>query len=156
MSKQLQKLGPVVVLESPYSGDIPLHVVYGQRVMTDSRSRGEIVIMPHMLWTQHHLAPHSYVDDWDEKYEVPNGGREVSLEQIKVLRERADKVIFYTDYGMSSGMQHGLDHCKERNIPYEMRTIGKDPMDLGMKHVRTGNTRGVNGQTLKEFIEDHK
>jgi hypothetical protein len=156
MSSQLQKLGSVVVLESPYSGDIPLHIVYGQRAMADARTRGEIVLMPHLLWTQHHLAPHFYVDDWDEKYEIPNGGRDVSLEQIKVLRERADKVIFYTDYGMSSGMQHGLDHCKAKGIPYETRSIGKDPMDLRMKHVRAGNTRGLNGQTLQEFIADRK
>jgi len=72
------------------------------------------------------------------------------------LRERADLVIFYTDYGMSSGMQHGLDHCKASNIPYEMRSIGKDPMDLRMKDVRTGKNLGTNGQTLKEFIEDRK
>jgi len=126
----------IVILESPYSGDIQRNIAYGQRIMADSRERGEIVIMPHLLWTQHHEAPNHFVSDYDEKYEIKNCGREKSLEQIKILRTIADKVIFYTDYGMSSGMVHGLEDCKQRNIEYEFRTIGNLHLDEQNKLVR--------------------
>lgn len=114
----------VVVIESPYSGYILKNVAYAQRAMKDARERKEIVIIPHMTWTQHHLAKGHYVSDWDDKYEIKNGGREASLEQIKVLRRRADKVVFYVDYDYSHGMTDGLEQCKAEGIPYEERRIG--------------------------------
>jgi hypothetical protein len=125
MSEVKSEPEPVVVLlESPYSGNIPLHVAYAQRAMADARSRGEIVLMPHLLWTQHHKAPHYFVSDFKPEYDISGAGREESLEQIKVLRRFCHKVVFYMDYGMSSGMKHGLDDCIENGIPYENRVIG--------------------------------
>ena len=126
----------IVILESPYSGDIQKNVAYAQRAMNDARERGEIVIMPHLLWTQHYLSPLHFVCDWDDKYEVKNGGREESLKQIHLLRKMADKVIFYTDYGISSGMQDGLDQCKSENIPFEERLIKNTEMDTKIAQVR--------------------
>ena len=126
----------LIILESPYSGDIPTHVAYAQRAMHNSREKGEIVIIPHLLWTQHHLAPTYFVCDWDDKYEVKNGGREESLKQICKLRKMADKIVFYMDYGMSSGMKDGLEQCKRENIPYEERYIGNKEMDKRIVNIR--------------------
>lgn len=134
----------VIVLESPYSGD---NVAYTQRAMKHAREKGEIVIIPHLLWTQHH----NFVSDWDEKYTVKNGGRDVSLEQIKELRRRADKVVFYTDYGMSSGMKHGLEHCKAEHIPYEERTIGDTDIDSKTVYIRNNDKIA-----LKDFLDEHR
>lgn len=114
----------VVIIESPYSGDIERNIRYAQEAMTDSRKRGEIPIVPHLLWTQHHLAPNYFVHDNDPKYEVC--GRETSINHIKELRRRADKVVFYIDYGYSSGMEIGLNHCYEENIPFEERVLYGD------------------------------
>lgn len=124
----------IVVLESPYSGDIQRNIAYGQRIMTDSRERGEIVIMPHLLWTQHHEAPNHFIAD-DDKIQIV--GREKSIEQIKILRTVVDKVVFYTDYGMSSGMVHGLEDCKKRHIEHEFRTIGNLHLDEQNKLARS-------------------
>lgn len=142
----------VVVLESPFSGDIPRNIAYGQRIMADSRERGEIVIMPHLLWTQHHEAPEHFVSDYDTKYDIKNGGREESLEQIKILRGLADKVIFYTDYGMSSGMEHGLEDCKTRGIKYEMRQIGNLHQDEENKKSRDPSRK--KSKIVNHFVKE--
>lgn len=131
----------IVLIESPYSGDIPRNIAYAQRCMYDSRMRGEITLATHLLWTQHHLAPQHFVSDYDEKYEVPNCGRDVSLQQICALREmiqrEGGKVVFYIDYGYSSGMTHGLEHCKRNNIPYEERRLNKLDKDIENASART-------------------
>lgn len=145
----------VVVLESPFSGDIDRHVAYGQRCMADARERKEIVIMPHLLWTQHHKAKHHFVSDFAPEFEIKNGGREASLEQIKELRRRADKTVFYIDYGYSSGMRHALDHCKEEGLPYEERILGNLQQDVYNAKFRTCET-DKNGQTLAEFLRDRR
>lgn len=118
-----------VLLESPYSGDIERNVAYAQRAMAYLRSMGFVVWISHLLWTQHHEAPDYFVSDFDPKYDIPNGGREESLNQLESIRRACNKVYFFTDYGWSSGMQAGLDHCTRENIPYECVTIGQDPKD---------------------------
>lgn len=118
----------VVVLESPLSGNFDQNIAYAQRSMVDSRLRGEIPLVSHLLWTQHHLCPQHFVEDIDEKYFVV--GREKSLEDIKTLRRMTGKVIFYLDYGWSSGMKAGLEHCQKENIPYETRTLGNLYLDV--------------------------
>lgn len=145
----------VVVLESPFSGDIPRNVAYAQRIMMHARERKEIVIIPHLLWTQHHMCKEHFVSDFDVKFECKNGGRDVSLEQIKELRRRADLVVFYTDHGWSNGMTHGLEHCKAEGINFEERQIGNIQEDTVNAKFRTCNTN-ADGLTLSEFIQDRK
>lgn len=120
----------VVVLESPFSGDIPVHVAYAQRAMTHARSKGEVVIAPHLMWTQHHKCPDHFVSDYDPKYQVENGGRDAALKQIHELRRRVNVVVFYIDYGYSSGMKDGLEQCKRDGIPMEERCIGNLEEDV--------------------------
>lgn len=38
-------------------------------------------------------------------------------------KEVADLQVFYIDYGISEGMQYGMDYAKKHNIPFETRTI---------------------------------
>ena len=65
-------MNQLVILESPYSGKRERNIAYTQRAMSYLRERGYIVVVPHMMWTQHHLAPRHYVGDWDEKYFIEN------------------------------------------------------------------------------------
>lgn len=116
----------IVVIESPYSGNIAKNVMYAQRAMLDARKRGEIALVPHLLWTQHYQCPDVFVSDYDDKYKVEGCGREESLEQIKTLRRLANKVVFYLDYGMSPGMNDAVKDCKENGYACEERYIGKN------------------------------
>lgn len=119
----------VVLLESPFSGNIQRNVAYTQRAMADSRQRNEAPIITHLLWTQHHEKADHFVSDYDPKYTLPNLGRESALEQLKAIRRRVHKVVFLVDYGYSNGMKHGLEHCKKEGIPYEERKLGNTEED---------------------------
>lgn len=125
----------IVVIESPYSGNIPRNVAYAQRAMTHSRLKGEIPIVTHLLWTQHHLAKGHFVVDNDPKYNVL--GREASLDHTNVLRRKADRVIFYADYGYSSGMTYAIDQCKKEGLIYEERFIDNCDEDKTTVALRT-------------------
>jgi len=47
------------------------------------------------------------------------------MSKVKDIRFDAipDLQVFYIDYGISKGMQYGMDYAKEHNIPFETRTI---------------------------------
>jgi ABC-type uncharacterized transport system ATPase subunit len=111
----------LVVLESPYSGDVKGNVRYAQKCMNILRAEGHAVFVPHLLWTQHELCPEHFVSDYDEKYTVI--GRDAAIECIKRVRQEADLVVFFVDRGWSSGMKAGLQHCKDKGIPYVERSI---------------------------------
>lgn len=42
----------LVILESPYAGDVEKHVAYARACVRDSLSRGEAPIASHLLYTQ--------------------------------------------------------------------------------------------------------
>jgi len=119
--------GLVIFLESPYGNGNPVFIAYAQRAMNDARRRGEIPIVSHLMWTQHEAAIGHFVSDDSEKYVVT--GREAALDAICHLRLRSDKVVAYTDYGISAGMQHGLEHAKANGLTIEMRQLGSLTID---------------------------
>ena len=117
---------PIVILESPYSGDIERNVKYGQRAMLDARGRGETVIMPHLLWTQHPDCKTHFISD-DDKLHTAATGRQAALKQIEELRRiPGAKVVFYMDYGVSHGMSPAFKQCRREGIAWEERRIGKN------------------------------
>jgi len=40
---------------------------------------------------------------------------------------QAEKMIVFTDYGISIGMDAGIANALKLNLPIEYRTIGKNP-----------------------------
>ena len=104
-----------VILESPYKGDSVKNLVYGRRCVKDSLNRGESPIAPHLLYTQTGILD-------DDKIEERKIGMSAGLEWLPV----AEKQVFYTDYGISSGM---IDACMaghKQGIKQEFRTIYKE------------------------------
>jgi hypothetical protein len=92
MSKSL------VVIESPYAGDIAGNVAYARRCVRDSIERGEIPFASHLLYTQVGI-----LDDHDPEERAL--GIALGLEVIRV----ADYVAVYSDRGISKGMQYGIE-----------------------------------------------
>lgn len=86
-----------VMIESPYAGDVERNLRYARRCMADSLSRGEAPMASHMLYTQEGVL----------KDEVP-AERKQGIRAGYVWGEVADKIVFYTDYGMSEGMSDAL------------------------------------------------
>lgn len=110
-----------VIIESPYESDDPKIVKrnekYARECMKDSLSRGEAPFLSHLLYTQ-------VLDD--NIPEERKQGIQAGIEWLEV----AKKVIIYTDYGITLGMEKGIEKAVELKIPLESRCFSKFKGDL--------------------------
>lgn len=101
---------PLVVIESPYSGDVERNEEYGRACLFDSLRRGEAPLASHLLYTQ-------VLDDrWPPDREM---GIEAGLAWYRV----AEKCVVYGDRGISRGMIEGIERAKRLGVPVEFRNI---------------------------------
>lgn len=91
----------LVIVESPYAGDVNRNVAYARACLADCLRRGEAPIASHLLYTQ----PGVLNDD------IP-GERRLGIDAGLAWADRADAAVFYTDLGWSRGM---LD-ARERHL----------------------------------------
>lgn len=124
----------VAVMESPFSGFILRNLAYAERAMEFLRQKGWTVIVPHLTWTQHSQCKEYFVSDYDPKWDLPNCGREESLKQIWELRRRADYVVMFEDYGISSGMNDAVHQKMEEPEAFHLLR-----MKLGDLHLDEEN-----------------
>lgn len=103
----------LVIVESPYAGDVKTNVRYARRCMADCLARNEAPYASHLLYTQ----PGVLDDD------VP-GEREAGIQAGFAWRHVAEATVVYTDYGISGGMKYGIKDAEKRGSPVEYRTIG--------------------------------
>jgi hypothetical protein len=103
----------LVVLESPYAGDIGANVEYARACMRDSLGRGEAPIASHLLYTQ----PGILRDD--EPVERAQG-----IAAGLAWGALADATVVYTDLGISTGMRHGIAAAEKAGRPIEYRSLG--------------------------------
>lgn len=103
----------LVVVESPYSGDVKTNVAYARRCVVDCLARGEAPIASHLLFTQPGI-----LDDTDEEQ------RGLGIACGHAWISRADAVVVYSDRGVSLGMQSGIICAERMGVPVEYREIG--------------------------------
>jgi hypothetical protein len=101
-----------VIIESPYAGEIERNIDYARKCMKDSLLRGEFPLASHLLYTQPGILDDSITIE-------RNLGIAAGLEWGKM----AEKTIVYTDYGISKGMQFGIENAIENNREVQYRTI---------------------------------
>jgi hypothetical protein len=102
----------LVILESPYAGDVEANVAYARRCLRDSLLRGEAPIASHLLYTQPNV-----LDD-----NVPAERRQ-GIDAGLAWRRVAEASVVYTDRGISTGMQYGIAAAEQAGIPVEYRSI---------------------------------
>jgi hypothetical protein len=102
----------LVVIESPYAGDVARNVKYARACMRDCLLRGEAPFASHLLYTQPGV-----LDD-----NVP-ADRELGTEAGLCWGERADLTVVYIDYGITPGMQRGIERAAKDHRPVEYRRI---------------------------------
>lgn len=102
----------LVIIESPYAGDIETNVEYARACVRDSLSRGEAPIASHLLYTQPGVL----------KDEVPEE-RQWGIDAGLAWRRVAEASVVYTDRGVSTGMRYGINAACEAGIPVEFRSI---------------------------------
>lgn len=111
----MTKKGPLVIIESPYAGEVERNLLYARRAMRDSLNRGENPIASHLLYTQPNILDDNKPDE-----------RKRGIYAGFAWWEKADVVIFYIDYGMSRGMEVALEKCRNEGKLFYARVIGKN------------------------------
>ena len=102
-----------VVLESPYSGDVPANLAYARACVRDCVLRGEAVTASHLLLTQEGI-----LDDLDPVE------RAVGINSGHAWIHGAHAVVVYTDRGISPGMKAGIAVAEFHGVEVEYRAFG--------------------------------
>ena len=100
----------LVIIESPYMGNVQRNIAYAQQCMGDSLKRGEAPFASHLLYTQ-------ILDDT-----IPQQ-RMMGMQRAFEWYRCADLMAVYTDKGISSGMQKGMEIAEQIGIKIEYRRL---------------------------------
>jgi hypothetical protein len=103
----------LVIIESPYAGDIERNVAYARACMRDSLNRGEAPIASHLLYTQPGIL----------RDEVPEE-RQWGIDAGLAWRRVAEAAVFYVDRNWSGGMLAARRIYREEGFPFEERELG--------------------------------
>lgn len=106
---------PLVIIESPFAGDVEANIAYARKCVADSVRRGEAPIASHLLFTQ----PGILNDD------IP-GERALGIEAGLAWYRVADKCVVYADRGWSKGMRPGVTRAASWGVPVEVRNIEQE------------------------------
>lgn len=105
-----------VIVESPYAGDIAMNEMYCEFCLHDCLvNYNESPFASHLLYTRDNVL----------RDHIPEE-RELGIKAGFYWREVAEKTVFYTDFGMTTGMVLGIKDCEKKGKPYEVRTLPKD------------------------------
>ncbi len=107
----------LVILESPYAGDIEANIEYARACVRDCVLKGESAQASHLLFTQ----PGILRDD------VPDE-RLLGIKAGLAWRHVADYSVYYTDRGWSRGMLSALhDFSLIEGRPFFIRSLKGNP-----------------------------
>ncbi len=156
--KQEDKSPPVVLLESPFSGDIQANEEYAWKALRDCYLRGEAPIATHLMWTKL-----SDKDEFNGKTIISDSvnmvgfpGRVFALEAGDAIRNRVDYVVFYVDRGWSNGMTRARDHCMDMCIRAEIRNIEPPKQNLTDAQSRSLHYCGWYSSLTEKEIQKQK
>jgi hypothetical protein len=102
----------LVIIESPYAGDIEANTLYARQCMRHSVMRGEAPIASHLLYTQPDILDEHNPEE-----------RALGIKAGLAWRRVAELHVFYTDRGWSSGMKGALTLIRKEGRPYRLRAI---------------------------------
>lgn len=106
----------LVIIESPFAGDIEANVAYARKAVSDSLRRGEAPIASHLLYTQPGILDDTNPDE-----------RSLGIEAGLAWGRYADKTVVYADRGITSGMFQGILRAHKERREIELRFI-EDPL----------------------------
>lgn len=103
---------PIVIIESPYAGDLQRNLQYARLALRDSIMRGECPFASHLLYTQPGVLNDALPVE-----------RELGIELGFRLWKYAQTIAFYCDYGMSRGMTAAMQKATKEGYLTETRYI---------------------------------
>lgn len=111
----------LVVLESPYAGDVEANTEYARRCLFHSLMQGEAPVAGHMLYTQPGVLDDGYAPD-----------RALGIAAHMAWIKRADKLVVYRDNGVTEGMTKAVQYAMRTGVPIEYREIDERPFTEGV------------------------
>ena len=103
---------PLVLIESPFAGDVDTNIKFARACMRDSLTRGEAPFAMHLLYTQVGILD----DDIPEE-------RSWGIEAGLTWGKHAGKTVVYTNLGITPGMDIGIQREKEVGREIEYREL---------------------------------
>jgi len=104
----------LVIIESPYAGDVDQNLEYLRACMRDCLSRGEAPFASHGLYTQPGVLDDSIESE-----------RAFGIQAGFAWRQVAEATVVYVDLGISRGMEFGIEDAIARGAPVERRELGE-------------------------------
>ncbi len=101
---------PLVLVESPYQGDVERNVEYARRCLRDCIDRQEAPLAAHLLFPQ-------VLDDRDPIQ------RAAGINAGFAWLRKADRMVVYQDLGISPGMEAAIRTAELLRIPIERRSL---------------------------------
>jgi hypothetical protein len=105
---------PLVIIESPFNGngDTETNIKFARACMREVLLNGEAPFASHLLYTQEGIL--------NDK--IP-GERALGIEAGLTWGKRASKTIVYTNLGITSGMEKGIQRAKDEGRVVEYREL---------------------------------
>lgn len=102
----------LVIIESPYAGDVEQNETYARQAMADSLSRGEAPFASHLLYTQPGILNDTIREE-----------RKRGIEAGLLWGRNAELTAVYADLGLTPGMEEGIARAEREGRPVEVRNI---------------------------------
>lgn len=100
----------LVILESPYAGNVVRNIHYARQCMKDCFNRGEFPFASHLLYTQ--VLNDDIISE-----------RMMGIDAGLEWGNKSEKTVVYTDYGLSKGMRYGIESAIINGRKIEYRRI---------------------------------
>lgn len=111
----------LVIIESPYAGDIEANTIYARKCLMDSLRRGEAPLASHLLY------PQVLIEDIPEE-------RQWGIDAGLAWRSVCDYAIFYVDKGWSNGMKVALKTYVSEYKAVKVRRLDMPDVDDIARH----------------------
>lgn len=102
----------LVILESPFAGDIERNIEYARACVRHSLLLGEAPIASHLLYTQLGI-----LDD-----NIPEE-RQHGIDAGLAWKAVADYSVVYTDFGITKGMKYGIKAASAAGLLVYYRSL---------------------------------
>ena len=102
----------LVIIESPFAGDVEANIVYARACVRDSLFRNEAPIASHLLYTQKGILDDTIPDE-----------RTMGIVAGLAWGKFAELSAVYVDRGISNGMKLGIDRALQQGRKVEYRSI---------------------------------
>ncbi len=110
-----------VLVESPFAGkdekETERNIRYTRACMRDCLMRGEAPFASYLLYAQKGILDDNSIPE-----------RKLGIEAGLLWGASAAKTVVYVDFGISKGMEIGIQNAKENNRPIEYRNLDLDAL----------------------------